>query len=105
VAGDLGWARLHSLETTPEQYESGLALVRDTLLPWARESSGYRGLIGLVDRESGRALVLTLWADRESFEASAGAADVLGAGAADATGARRVSLDDFEVDIFDVPPA
>jgi len=99
------WARLHSLETTGDQYESGLPLVRDTLLPWARESSGYRGLIGLVDRASGKALVLTLWADRDSFERSAGAAEALGTAAADATGARRLALDDFEVDIFDVPSA
>jgi hypothetical protein len=74
-----------------------------TLLPWARESSGYRGLIGLVDRTSGKALVLTLWADFEALERSAEAADGLGARAADATGARRLSLEDFEVTLFDVP--
>src|SRR2546422_127322 len=55
------FARLHTLATTPEQYDLGLALVREELLPWARESSGYCGLIGLVDRATGKALVLTLW--------------------------------------------
>jgi hypothetical protein len=40
------FARLHTLATTPEQYDVGLELVRDELLPWARESSGYCGLAG-----------------------------------------------------------
>jgi hypothetical protein len=96
------FARLHTLETTPEQYERGLQLVAKELLPWARDSSGFRGLIGLVDRERSKALVLTLWADEEALERSAPAGDRLSALAADATGAKRRSLDDFEVSIFDV---
>ena len=68
-------ARLHTLDATPEQYEAGLRIVKDDLLPWARESSGYCGAIGLVDRDSGKALLLTLWSDEESRTASAEAAD------------------------------
>jgi hypothetical protein len=91
------FARLHTLETTPKQFEAGLRIVRDQLLPWVRESSGFRGLIGLVDREQGKALVLTLWADLESLEESAAAGDRLSALAADASGATRRSLETFEV--------
>jgi len=97
------FARLHSLATTPEQYDVGLELVRDELLPWARESSGYRGLIGLVDRSSGKALVLTLWADEASLEGGAETGDRLSALAADASGATRTALESFEVSLFDVP--
>ena len=46
-------ARLHTIDATPEQYEAGLRIVRDDLLPWARESSGFCGAIGLVDRDTG----------------------------------------------------
>jgi hypothetical protein len=97
------FARLHTLDTTPAQYEVGLELVRDELLPWARESSGFCGLIGLVDRSSGKALVLTLWADEESLEQSAEAGDRLSALAADASGASRLALEDYEVSLFEVP--
>lgn len=97
------FARLHTLDTTPAQYEVGLELVRDELLPWARESSGFCGLIGLVDRSSGKALVLTLWADEESLEQSAAAGDRLSALAADASGASRLALEDYEVSLFEVP--
>ena len=98
------FARLHTLETTPEEYERGLEIVRNELLPWARESTGFRGLIGLVDRNARKALVLTLWADAESLDASATAGDRLSLLAADASGADRRSLEDYEVSIFDLPP-
>jgi hypothetical protein len=81
------FARLHTLETTAEQFEEGLRLVRDELMPWVRESSGFSGLIGLVNRTQGTALVLTLWADREALEQSAAAGDRLSALAAEATDA------------------
>ncbi len=97
------YARIHRLETTPEQYEEGRAIVTEQLLPWARESTGYRGLIGLVDRENGQSLVLTLWADEEAFERSSQAGDRLSAAAAEASGATRRALESYEVTIFDLP--
>ena len=95
-------ARLHTIDASPEQYEAGLQIVKDDLLPWARESSGFCGAIGLVDRETGKALLLTLWSDEESRTASADAADRLSSLAANATGARRESIDEYDVSIFDV---
>jgi hypothetical protein len=96
------FARLHTIETTPEQYEEGLRIVRDELLPWARESTGFRGLIGLVDEEQRKALVLTLWADGTTFDQSAGAGDRLSALTAEATGATRRSLESFEVSLLEL---
>lgn len=94
------FARLHTLETTSEQFEAGLRIVRDELLPWVRESSGFRGLIGLVDRAQGKTLVLTLWADVEALERSAAAGDRLSALAVDVSGAKRRSLETFEVTLL-----
>ena len=96
------FARIHELETTPEQFERGLAIVRDELLPWTAESTGFRGLIGLTDRERGRTLVVTLWADEDALEASAGAADRLSRLASEFTGATRRAIDSYEVTLFDV---
>jgi heme-degrading monooxygenase HmoA len=96
------FARIHELETTPEQFERGLEVVRDQLLTWAAESTGFRGLIGLTDRERRRTLVVTLWADEDALEASAGAADRLGRLASEFSGATRRALDSYEVTLFDV---
>lgn len=97
------FARVHTLETGPEEYERGYGMVRDVLLPWARESTGFCGLIGLVDEDRKESLVITLWADEASAEASASAGDSLGDLAATASGATRASLKSFSVSIFDVP--
>ena len=97
------FARVHTLETGPEEYERGYQMVRDVLLPWARESTGFCGLIGLVDETRKESLVITLWADEESADASASAGESLGDLAATASGATRESLKAYAVTIYDVP--
>lgn len=97
-------ARLITLATTPEQYEQGLEIIRDQLLPWARDSSGFRGLIGLVDRTRGTSLIMTLWADQDALERSAAAAEDLSRLTASVTGATRQSVDEYEVGLFEVAP-
>ena len=97
------FARLHTIDVTKEQHEEGLQIVRDQFLPWARDSSGFRGLIGLVDEAHEQALVLTFWSDRAALDKSAEAGDRLSLLAAEFTGSTRRSLQSYEVTIFDVP--
>ena len=96
------YARIITLETTPEQHEQGVRLVGEQLLPWARESSGFRGLIGLVELEQGTSLAISLWADEQSLQASADAAERLSGLAAQSVGASRRSIEDFDVSLFEV---
>ena len=96
------FARLHVLKTTPEQSDQGLELVRDQLLPWLRDSTGYRGLIRLADRDGGKTLVITLWADEESLQASADAGDQLSELTAANVGAERLALETYEATLFDL---
>jgi hypothetical protein len=96
------YARLHVLQTTSEQHDQGLEIVREQLLPWLRDSTGYRGLIRLADRTAGKTLVITLWADEESLKASAGAGDQLSELTAANVGATRVALEQYEATLFDV---
>lgn len=96
------FARVHTLETTPEQHDQGLKIVRDELLPWLRDSTGFRGLIRLAAREGGKTMVVTLWADEESLRASAEVGAHLGGLTASTTGATRLALEEFDVTFFDV---
>jgi heme-degrading monooxygenase HmoA len=96
------FARVHVIQSTPEQQDEGLEIVRDQLLPWLRDSSGYRGLIRLADRAGGKTLVVTLWADEESLQASEQAGEQLSALTAETVGATRRSLDDYEVTLWEV---
>ena len=97
------FARLHTLATTPEQAERGLEIIMSVFLPWARESTGFRGLLRLVDPKTGKTLVLTLWADEEALAASAAAAESIALQIAEASGASYRSLEDFEVSLLDLP--
>ena len=96
------FARLHTLATTPEQAERGLDIITSVFLPWARESTGFRGLIRLVDGDGGKTLVLTLWADEEALEASNAAGEELGLRIAEASGATYRSVESFEVTFLDI---
>jgi hypothetical protein len=96
---------MHTLETTSEQHEAGLEIVRDQLLPWLRDSSGFRGLIRLWNPAGSKTLVITLWADEETMQASAAAGDRLGELTAETVGTTRLALEDYEVSLFDVADA
>jgi heme-degrading monooxygenase HmoA len=91
---------MHTLETTPEGHDEGLALV-DDILPWLEDSKGFRGMLRLATPDRSKTVVLTLWADEASLRASAESARGLGRLAAEATGSKRVGLEDYEVTFFD----
>jgi hypothetical protein len=97
------FARLHTIETTREQFGFGLDIIRDEYLPWVRDSTGFRGLIGLFDEEQQKAIVITLWADETTLDESAEAGDRLSLLASAASGSTRRSLENFEVALFEVP--
>ena len=97
-------ARLHRLSTTPEQFDTGLRMVQDDLLPWARESDGYCGALGVINRETGEAFLLTLWADEESRAKSADAAERLSSIAALASGADLEGVENLDVSLVDLFP-
>jgi heme-degrading monooxygenase HmoA len=94
---------MHVLETTTrEQNERGQEIVSNQLLPWLRDSTGFRGLIRLTNPESQRTLVITLWADEEALDASAEAGDRLSELTAETVGVTRKALEVYEVTLFDV---
>jgi hypothetical protein len=95
---------MHTLQTSPEVHDRGLELVRNQILPWLRDSTGFRGLIRLDNRTEGKTLVVTLWADEDALRASADAAERLTALAVDTSGATREGLEEFDVTFFDLRP-
>jgi hypothetical protein len=96
------FARIHTIETSREQYAVGLEIIRDEFLPWLRDSTGFRGLIGLVDEPHEKALVITLWADEKALDESADVGDRLSRMAMTVSGSERRSLESFQVTLFEV---
>jgi quinol monooxygenase YgiN len=80
------YARSTSVRGDPQAMDDGVAYVRDTVMPAVRAMDGCVGLSMLCDRETGRCIVTTSWADADAMQRSAGgvvamrqrAAEVLG---------------------------
>ena len=96
------FARMHTLATTREQHDQGLEIVQNQLLPWLRDSTGFRGLIRLADPGRGKTIVITLWANEEALRASADAGKRLSELTAATVGVSKRELEEFEVTLFDV---
>lgn len=95
------FARMHTIQTTPEQHDQGLELVRDEILPWLRDSTGFRGLLRLASPDRAKTLVITLWADEASMHRSAEAGRGLGVLTSETVGSTHLALEDYEVTFFD----
>jgi heme-degrading monooxygenase HmoA len=93
---------MHTLETTPEQHDQGLEIVREQLLPWLRDSTGFRGLVRLSDPARGKTIVITLWANEKALRASDKAGKRLSELTAATVGVSKRELEEFEVTLFDV---
>jgi heme-degrading monooxygenase HmoA len=91
---------MHTLETTAEGQEQGLDLLHD-ILPWMRDTTGFRGVVRLSTPDRSKTVTITLWATEEAMQASAEAARGLGALAAEASGSTIVSMEDYEVVFFE----
>jgi heme-degrading monooxygenase HmoA len=96
------FARVHVIETTPEQSEASLEIFREQLLPWLRDASGYRGVIRLVDKTNDKSLVISLWSDEQSLAASTEAGEQLAQLTVENVGAKRLALEQYEATLFDV---
>ena len=91
---------MHTLETTADGHDQGLDLLRD-LLPWLRESTGFRGVLRLSTTARSKTVVLTLWADEAAMRESGDSGRGLGELAAELTGSTRLAVEDYEITFVD----
>jgi hypothetical protein len=59
------YAQLIEGGTTTEMRDRMDAIVTDEMLPALKEEPGYAGALNIVDRESGKAMMLVLWESEE----------------------------------------
>ena len=94
------FGRMTTIEATPETVDAGVAMLRDEVFPGVRSMDGFRGMLGLGDRSTGKMMAITLWETEEAMRASEEGANQLRAATSEATSARIASVERLEV-VFD----
>lgn len=65
-------ARLVTVRVKRDKLEDAVRVARERMLPAARQQSGFKGGLVLVDEEANKVVGLTLWATEEELLASHG---------------------------------
>jgi hypothetical protein len=90
-------ARVSSLEGSPDGIDEGISKMKSETLPQVRKLKGNVGAIGLVNRASGRATIVTLWESADALAKSEQDADRLREQAAKGGGQSIAAVDRYEV--------
>jgi len=90
------YARSTTVRGTPQAVDDGLAYVRDKVMPAVQQMDGCVGLSMLADRETGRCIVTTAWADSDALHRSAKGVKAMRARAAEIMGG-DVDVNEWEI--------
>jgi heme-degrading monooxygenase HmoA len=96
------YARVSTLEGSPEQIDEGLRYLREEILPTGKDDPGFKGLIALGDRQSGKSLSITLWESEEDMRATEQDANQLRRAWSETSGQEVASVESYEVGLFEV---
>lgn len=91
------FARVSTFRIPPGQVEEAIDYIRERVLPGAQEMEGFEGPYLLLDRNSGKALMVGLWESEEAMRASEELLAVQHDGNAQLVGARGVNVGKYEV--------
>jgi heme-degrading monooxygenase HmoA len=94
------FARSTTIRANPELIDTGIAHVRDEVMPMALGLEGCIGISMLVDRVSGRVIVTTAWQSREAMEATAEQVRSARERSAEMLGGSRPQVDEWEVAVM-----
>jgi heme-degrading monooxygenase HmoA len=90
-------ARVSRVDGDPKRVDEATRESRETILPRAREMPGWKGILSLADRKTGRAVLITLWDSQESMQASEQRADELRRASTEAGGGTIAGVERYEV--------
>jgi heme-degrading monooxygenase HmoA len=97
------YARMTKLHDVGGDVDTAVQTVRDNVVSRARDLDGYKGFIGLVDRESGTFMSFTLWESEEAMRASESAANQLRSETVKMLGSGEPTVKRFEAAIVELP--
>lgn len=96
------FARVSTIQGTPEQAEGATEMFRAQVLPAVAEMGGKGGVL-LLDRDNGKALSITVWESEEAMRESEERGNALRQQASEAVGATApAGVERFEVVVWEV---
>jgi hypothetical protein len=95
-------ARVSIFEGSPDKIDEMIGQAREQVLPRARQMDGFKGLIALGDRQSGKTLGITFREDEEAMRASEQEANRARSETAEASGEQIAGVERYEVGLFEV---
>ncbi len=96
------YARVSTFEGSPAPMDQLLSEVREVVLPQAKQMEGFKGMIALGDRQSGKTLGITLWESEEAMRASEEVAKQLRQESAEASSEQIAGVERHEVGLIEV---
>jgi heme-degrading monooxygenase HmoA len=99
------YARVTTLEGSPDKMDDGTRHVREQVLPQLQQMDGFEGFVTLNDRQSGKMLAVALWESEEALRATEEAVSSVRSGVAEAVGGTVAGVENYEVAVFEVPSA
>jgi heme-degrading monooxygenase HmoA len=102
LGGTAEAARVTTLEGSPEGLAEGIRFIQEKIVPEAADISGWRGIVALADRRTGRTKTITFWDSAESLRASEERANQLRAQAAEALDETITSIERYDVALSEV---
>ena len=91
------FARVSIFKGEPGNAEGPLKVVREKILPAARELEGFAGMLALADPSTGKSMGITFWQTEEALKASEQAADRMRNESAGETGDQVAGVERYEV--------
>jgi heme-degrading monooxygenase HmoA len=96
------YARVSRFEGPPDVIDELLRQAREQVLPQAKQDEGFKGMIALGDRQSGKTLGITFWESEEAMRATEEDANQLREQSAETGGQQIAGVERYEVDLFEV---
>jgi heme-degrading monooxygenase HmoA len=101
------WVRMSTFQgstgQSDDEIEQQIKILRENIVPAARQMSGYKGVLSLGDRSTGKSITLTFWESEQAMRGSEEAADKLRQQAAEEVLEEIVGVERFEVYINEAP--
>jgi len=87
---------------TDEEVEEITRRQEEGVLPTVRQLDGFKGVIALLDRNTGKALSITLWESEQAMRGSEEAANATRAQAAEIASEKIGNIERFEVTLWEM---